>query len=187
MARNEIAMLVDVYKNRNTASKTYGQFYGRVFNRETLSLKGFAKHMTEHGKRLSEEELVLFLKQVVSCLKELIVQGQPVKLDGLGTFYPSLESTGASSPQTFDPLLNIVGVHMNFRPEAAGGADEKLTSRILKGLATFKMNDYVIPMVKMVDGKKKTYYERHPIATYDIENADGGDDPTPDPEPDPEP
>ena len=30
MARNEIAMLVDVYKNRNTASKTYGQFYGRV-------------------------------------------------------------------------------------------------------------------------------------------------------------
>ena len=83
-------MLVDVYKNRNTASKTYGQFYGRVFNRETLSLKGFAKHMTEHGKRLSEEELVLFLKQVVSCLKELIVQGQPVKFDGLGTFYPSL-------------------------------------------------------------------------------------------------
>ena len=83
-------MLVDVYKNRNTASKTYGQFYGRVFNRETLSLKGFAKHMTEHGKRLSEEELVLFLKQVVSCLKGLIVQGQPVKLDGLGTFYPSL-------------------------------------------------------------------------------------------------
>ena len=76
---------------------------------------------------------------------------------------------------------------MNFRPEAAGGADEKLTSRILKGLATFKMNDYVIPIVKEVDGKKKTYYERHPIATYDIENADGGDDPTPDPEPIPEP
>ena len=94
MARNEIAMLVDVYKNRNTASKTYGQFYGRVFNRETLSLKGFAKHMTEHGKRLSEEELVLFLKQVVSCLKELIVQGQPVKFDGLGTFYEPGEHGG---------------------------------------------------------------------------------------------
>ena len=53
MARNEIAMLVDLYQNRNTASKTYGKFYGRVFNRETLSLKGFAKHMMEHGKRIT--------------------------------------------------------------------------------------------------------------------------------------
>jgi len=181
-------MLVDVYKNRNTASKTYGQFYGRVFNRETLSLKGFAKHMTEHGKRLSEEELVLFLKQVVSCMKELIVQGQPVKLEGLGTFYPSLECKGTSTPQSFDPLVNIIGVHMNFRPEAAGATDEKLTSRILKDLATFKMNDYVIPVTKTVDGKKKTYYERHPLSTFDIENAsDGGGDPEPEPDPIPEP
>ena len=28
-----------------------------------------------YWKALSEEELVLFLKQVVSCMKELIVQG----------------------------------------------------------------------------------------------------------------
>ena len=65
MARNEITMLVDLYKNRNTASKTYGQFYGRVFARETLSLKGFAKHMMEHGKRITYEELVLTLQQAV--------------------------------------------------------------------------------------------------------------------------
>ena len=30
-------MLVDIYKNRNTASKTYGQFYGRVFPRDGLN------------------------------------------------------------------------------------------------------------------------------------------------------
>ena len=155
-----------------------------MFARETLSLKGFAKHMMEHGKRITYEELVLTLQQMVSCLKELTVQGVPVKLDGLGTFYPSIESTGSATVLGYDPLTNISGVHMNFRPEAAGGADEKLTSRILKGLATFKMNDYVIPIVKEVDGKKKTYYERHPIATYDIENADV---PTPEPEPIPEP
>jgi len=177
MARNEIAMLVDVYKNRNTASKTYGQYYGRVFNRETLSLKGFAKHMMEHGKRITYEELVLTLQQMVSCLKELTVQGVPVKMDGLGTFYPSIESTGATSVVGYDPLVNIVGVHLNFRPEAAGGADEKLTSRSLKEQCTFKMNDYVIPTTKVVDGKTKTYYERHPIATYGTEQAD------PDPQP----
>ena len=70
------------------------------------------------------------------------------------------------------PLTNISGVHMNFRPEAAGGADEKLTSRILKDLCTFKMNDYVIPTTKVVDGKEKVYYERHPIATYGTDTAE---------------
>ena len=167
-------MLVDVYKNRNTASKTYGQFYGRVFARETLSLKGFAKHMMEHGKRITYEELVLTLQQAVSCLKELAIQGVPVKLDGLGTFYPSIESTPAAGVLEYDPLVNISGVHLNFRPEAAGGADEKLTSRILKDLCTFKMNDYVVPTTKVVDGKSKTYYERHPIATYGTETAEEG-------------
>ena len=172
MARNEITMLVDLYKNRNTASKTYGQFYGRVFNRETLSLKGFAKHMMEHGKRITYEELVLTLQQMVSCLKELAIQGVPVKMDGLGTFYPSIESTGSATVLGYDPLVNISGVHLNFRPEAAGGADEKLTSRILKDQCTFKMNDYVIPTTKVVDGKEKIYYERHPIATYGTETAE---------------
>ena len=100
-------MLVDLYKNRNTASKTYGQFYGRVFNRETLSLKGFAKHMMEHGKRITYEELVLTLQQMVSCLKELAIQGVPVKMDGLGTFYPSIESTGSATVLGYDPLVNI--------------------------------------------------------------------------------
>ena len=177
MARNEIAMLVDLYKNRNTASKTYGQFYGRVFPRETLSLKGFAKHMMEHGKRVTYEELVLILQQAVSCLKELAIQGQPVKLDGLGTFYPSIESTGSATVLGYDPLVNISGVHLNFRPEASGDEGEKLTSRVLKDQCTFKMNDYVIPTTKVIDGKAKTYYERHPIATYGTEQAE------PDPEP----
>ena len=45
-AKNTIPMLVDIYKNRNTASKTYGQFYGRVFPRDGLNLKGFANRVS---------------------------------------------------------------------------------------------------------------------------------------------
>jgi len=179
MARNEIAMLVDLVKNNNSTSKNYGQYYGRVFQRETLSLKGFARHMMEHGKRITYEELVMTLQQMVSCLKELAIQGVPVKLEGLGTFYPSMESTGANSIEAYDPLVNVQGVHLNFRPEGAGTDDERLTSRVLKNQCTFKMNDYVIPHYKMVDGKKKVWYERHPIATMGIEQAE--EDPEPEP------
>ena len=90
-----------------------------------------------------------------------------------------MESTGANSIEAYDPLVNVQGVHLNFRPEGAGTDDERLTSRVLKGQCTFKMNDYVIPHYKMVDGKKKVWYERHPIATMGIEQAE--EDPEPEP------
>ena len=40
-------------------------------------------------------------------------------------------------------------------------------------------NAYVIPHYKMVDGKKKVWYERHPIATLGIKDAE--EDPEPEP------
>ena len=58
-------MLVDIYKNRNTASKTYGQYYGRVFARDGLNLKGFAKHLSHHGKLATYEMMVLYNKRTV--------------------------------------------------------------------------------------------------------------------------
>ena len=57
--KNTIPMLVDIYKNRNTASKTYGQYYGRVFARDGLNLKGFAKHLSHHGKVATYEMMSL--------------------------------------------------------------------------------------------------------------------------------
>ena len=50
MARNEITFLVNVRKNNNTASRGYGKYYGEAETVEPLTLKGFARHMTSHGK-----------------------------------------------------------------------------------------------------------------------------------------
>ena len=90
-----------------------------------------------------------------------------VKLEGLGTFGPSLESKkgGASSVQAaMDAGLDslIEGVHMNFTPENTKG--EKLTSRALKDECVFDAG-YVVESVKQtVDGKVKRYQNKTPIA-----------------------
>ena len=94
---NEIPMLVDLYKNNNTESKGYGMYYGRVFPRDGLTLKGFAKHLSEHGKLASYEMLVLVLQNAVSCMRHLLLEGVPIKLDGLGTFKAGIEGTGAAT------------------------------------------------------------------------------------------
>ena len=175
--QNTIPMLVDLYKNNNTASKTYGQYYGRVFPRDGLNLKGFARHLSEHGKLASYEMLVLVLQNIVDCMRHLLLEGVPIKLEGLGTFRAGIEGTGADSIADYRTDQNIKGIRINFLPEGAGDEDDKLTKKVLLKQATFQMNDYVQVHYKTVGGKEVSYHERTPIRQLANKNAD------PDPEP----
>ena len=172
MARNDITFQVNLKKDTNSASRTYGMYFGFPEVREPLNLKGFAHHLANHGKLATYEMLVLVLQNVVDCMKELICQGQPVKLDGLGTFYPTLENKkgGAESVDAFDVNTNIEGVHLRFLPEGAKG--EALTSRNLKNDCIFELRDLITVKTVVIGGKKKRYQERQPIATLNIAQQD---------------
>ena len=175
-AKNTIPMLVDIYKNRNTASKTYGQYYGRVFPRDGLNLKGFAKHLSKHGKLATYEMLVLVLQNIVDCMKELLLEGVPVKLDGLGTFSAGIESTGSATIEGYRTDTNIKGIRINFRPEGAGDEEDKLTKKALLELATFQLNDYVEIVQSSKtdkDGNPLTYQKRTKIAQQGLVNDEG--------------
>ena len=167
MAVRKIAMVVNLRQNKNEAAEHFGKWYPEVDTKTPLDLKGFCAHMTEHGKLADYQMVVLVVQQVVECMKELVLQGQPVKLEGLGTFGPSLESKkgGAASVQAaMDAGLDslIEGVHMNFTPENTKG--EKLTSRALKDECVFDAG-YVVESVKQtVNGKVKRYQNKTPIA-----------------------
>ena len=167
MAVRKIAMVVNLRQNKNQTSQGFGKWYPEVDEKKPLDLKGFCAHMTEHGKLADYQMVVLVVQQVVECLKELVVQGQPVKLEGLGTFGPSLESvkSGAVSVEAAmaTGMGNLIeGVHMNFTPENTKG--EKLTSRALKEECVFDAG-YVVESVKRtVDGKVKRFQNKTPIA-----------------------
>ena len=167
MAVRKIAMVVNLRQNKNQTSQGFGKWYPEVDEKKPLDLKGFCAHMTEHGKLADYQMVVLVVQQVVECLKELVVQGQPVKLEGLGTFGPSLESVknGAVSVEAAmaTGMGNLIeGVHMNFTPENTKG--EKLTSRALKEECVFDAG-YVVESVKRtVDGKVKRFQNKTPIS-----------------------
>ena len=167
MAVRKIAMVVNLRQNKNQTAANFGKWYPEVDEKKPLDLKGFCAHMTEHGKLADYQIVVLVVQQVVECMKELVLQGQPVKLEGLGTFSPSVESTkgGAASVQAaMDAGLDtlIEGVHMNFTPENTKG--EKLTSRALKAECVFDAG-YVVESIKQtVNGKEKRFQNKTPIS-----------------------
>ena len=178
MASEVIAFPVNLRKNKNQYNAGYGQYYPEADTKEPLSLKGFAKHLAEHGKLVDYPMAVLVLQNIVSCLKEMVIQGQPVKLDGFGTFSPSIESDGKKAQDTVEKSLNvgidnlIAGVHLRFVPENSKG--EKLTSRALKDECTFKAAYVVESKKKTIDGKERTYQEKIPISSFAVATAPSG-------------
>ena len=91
MARQEIPMVINLRQNKNDESTAYGKYFAEVDAKEPLNLKGLAAHMTEHGKISSLEMCELVLGEMVKCMVHLLKEGQPIKLNGLGTFSPSVD------------------------------------------------------------------------------------------------
>ena len=167
MARSNIPMVINLRQNKNDDSTAYGKFFAEVDSKEPLNLKGFAKHMTGHGKIADYQMCVLVLGQVVECMTELLSQGQPVKLDGLGTFSPSVDgqkqgknSIAKAVEAGADAMIN--GIKINFTPENIKG--EKLTSRAFKEQCVFEFGYLVESEVRTVGGKEKRYQKKTPLS-----------------------
>jgi nucleoid DNA-binding protein len=169
-------MVINLRQNANDTSSAYGKYFAEVDAKEPLNLKGFAKHMTGHGKIADYQMCVLVLGQVVDCMTELLAQGQPVKLDGLGTFYPSvdgqkqgkdtLEKAVEAGP---DAMIN--GIKINFSPENTKG--EKLTSRAFKEQCIFEYGYVVESEVRTVNGKERRVQKKTPISYLLAPASDG--------------
>ena len=179
MAKENIAFLVNLRKNTIPESDMYGRYYPEAETKETLTTKGFAKHVSEHGGTLVNYEFMqLVLATIVKCLKEMMSQGQPVKLDGLGTFRPTLTSVkngAASIEEALTKGVNnmVAGVNFTFLPENAQG--EEITSKKFKDQCSLQFAYLVETIKKTISGKEKSYTLRTPLSAWGIVDAEGDD------------
>ena len=175
MARTNIPMVINLRQNTNDDSTAFGKYFAEVDAKEPLNLKGFAKHMTSHGKIADYQMCVLVLGQVVDCMTELLSQGQPVKLDGLGTVSPSVDGQKLGKNSVEDavnagPDAMINGIRIVFTPENTKG--EKLTSRAFKEQCIFEYGYVVESEKRTVGGKERRYQKKTPIAYVLAPQAD---------------
>ena len=175
MAKENIAFLVNLRKNTAVGSDREGRYYPEAESKEALTTKGFAKHVSEHGGLVTYEFMQLVLAAIVKCLKEMMSQGQPVKLDGLGTFRPTVTSVknGAASIEealTMGVNNMVAGVNFVFIPENAQG--EEITSKKFKDQCSLQFAYLVETIKKTINGKEKSYTLRTPLSAYGIVDAE---------------
>ena len=89
--------------------------YARVQLNEIISTQRFINHISEHNGVFSKGTVKGVTTDMVSCLREMLVAGNKVEIEGLGTFGISLSSEGAESMEKFT-ASNIKSVNLVFKP-----------------------------------------------------------------------
>ena len=168
MATNEIKLGINLRQNKNSKNAGYGKYYPEVDTQTTLTLKGFAKHMSDHGSIYGLDLIEGVLKKITQCLPELISQGVPVRLDPLGTFLPTCDVDkpllNIPAMEGADPNNVVKGVHIRFLPY--GVEDENITSRRFKEeYCSLEFRNIIDTQEVTVDGKKKKVTTLKPVTT----------------------
>ena len=169
MAKERIALGINLRQNKITGNAGYGKYYPEVDVQKTLSLRGFAKHMTDHGSVYGRDLLEGVLIKITECLPELVSQGIPVQLGGLGTFYPTAQVVkGASVASIADmdglnPNTLVKAIHIRFRPDAT--KLDNLCGPAFKNACSLELRNIVETEKVTVDGKVRVLQHLTPIAT----------------------
>ena len=112
-------IIYEVYQNQNEHNAAYGKWYGRVKYLESMNTRKLSNHIAEHGSIYTPDVVYGVMEKFRSCLLEMLLNSKRVKIEGLGTFYTTLECVkgGAVSADKFNVNKHIKGLHIRFLPE----------------------------------------------------------------------
>ena len=129
-------------KNKNSKSAAFGKYFAYPVIEETVTLDGLAEHMSSHNTPYSKGAITGMLTDMVSCIKELLLEGKNVKIADLAIFSLGIKNNGgAVSEDVFTVSKHIKGVKL--RARATGELIAKslnLEATLKKASATTKSN-----------------------------------------------
>ena len=92
---------LDLYKNKIQGHKNFGKVYARSNNNDPIDIKGLAKHIQSHGSPYTYDVILGVLAKCANCVRELVLDGTPVKFDDLCIFTPAVTTMPANDVEKF--------------------------------------------------------------------------------------
>ena len=122
-------ILYEVKQNQNEHNAAFGKWYAQIKSLETLNTRKLAQHIAEHGSIYTPDVVYGVLEKFRSCLIEMLLESKKVKIEGLGTFYTTLENqkNGALKKEDFNVNKHLKALHIRFLPEQT--TEENISSR----------------------------------------------------------
>lgn len=168
MADENISLVVNMRKNKNQKADGYQKYFPELARRNTLSTRGLAEHIAHHGTLYTLDVVDGVLRKISNCVPELVAQGVAVKIEGLGTFYPTAECVKGGTAEAdlagLQPADVVKGIHVRFWPDAT--KLDNLTSRVFREKCQMVMGNVVETAEITVAGQKTTVRKSMPIADF---------------------
>ena len=89
--------MIELYLSKVTESsetEMAGKTYARVNYKQSLTISDMARHMAEHNTVFSEGSILGVLTDFVKCVREMVLNGNTVKIANLAIFKASVEANG---------------------------------------------------------------------------------------------
>ena len=149
-------ILYEVKQNQNSYSQAYGKWYAQIKSLETLNTRRLAQHISEHGSIYTPDVVYGVLEKFRSCLVEMLLESKKVKIEGLGTFYCTLENqkNGAAKKEDFSVNKHLKALHIRFLPEQT--TEENISSREFLKKAEFINIDQLMKSDETENGGNTT-------------------------------
>ena len=128
-------LTIKKYKNNNSKNNAYGKTYGRLVYVDTLDTSDLCRHMMKHGTIYTPDVVKGVVERFVMCFEELLLEGNKIKLDGLGTFYLSASTEGVADEKDFS-ANNVKAIHVRFLPDQS--KESEYTAKMLTSKAKFR-------------------------------------------------
>ncbi|MBE6290251.1 MAG: hypothetical protein E7100_08515 [Bacteroidaceae bacterium] len=169
MSAEKISLGINLRLNKNEKTTAFGKYYPEVDVQKTLSLRGFARHMTDHGCSFGRDVIESVLFKITECLPELVSQGVPVQLGGLGIFYPTAEAkpnagiASIADMEGLDPNDIVQGIHIRFLPDSS--KLDNLCGPAFKKACSLELRNIIDTQEVTVKGKVRKVQTLMPIAS----------------------
>ncbi|MST86069.1 DNA-binding protein [Hallella mizrahii] len=139
-----------VYQNKSKGNKAYGKWFARATVNQTIDLDQLAEHMANHNTPYSKGAIFGVLTDMVNCIRELVLEGNAVKIPNLAIFSAGLTTTAAEAPEEFSPTKNIKSVHLRARSTG------DLTRAVLTAAAKVTRADTYDPSLNTIEDETET-------------------------------
>lgn len=164
---NNPVMGINLRKSKNSSNTSFGKYYPEVDMQKTLTIRGFAQHMIDHGSKYSRGDIENILSMVTECLPELVAQGIPVQLGELGIFRPTCEVKNPvlniAAMEGLNPSEVVAAIHIRFIPNQT--KLDNLAGPAFKDRCSLELRNIIDTEKVVVDGKEKPFTTLTPITT----------------------
>jgi len=174
---NNPVLGINLRKNTNQNSTGFGKYYPVIDRQKTITTRGFAQHMIDHGSKYQLEDIYAVLRMFATCLPELLAQGIGIKFDGLGIFQPFPEAKkGVTKAEmaNLSPRDVVKAIHIRFLPDSTKLDD--LSGPAFADRCSLELRNVVI-VDTIKDSQTNKLVERLrtlvPIATFLSDNWEG--------------